>query len=369
MPAPYPVVILSSMNAVSRATVASALVCDLPNAVVIQHDLASATGGDLRRVSYDASGVVEDVSVHLDHTCLGCALREDIVPTLIRFAESGRWEHIVLALPSTAELAPVVTAISRAVVGGRPAAHRLGLAAVIATINAATLEAELLGDELLAERGQELTDDDRRGVGETLAHQIESADLVVCEDLTDDAVGDRARTLVRHLAPPTVRLCDPYRVPVRHVANGELEPALTRRLDDPWAVEPTREPDAHGVWTVDLRSWRPIHPERLVDDVELLGGGAHRSRGRFWVATRPSIACCWDGAGGQLSIGKAGGWHERPNTRIVITGAGGGGAEQRPALRAAFDRLLMTDAELARGLDYWAARSDALEPWLGPEYA
>jgi hypothetical protein len=35
-------------------------------------------------------------------------------------------------------------------------------------------------------------------------------------------------------------------------------------------------------------------------------------------------------------------------------------------VRRAFEAVLLTDAELARGLAWWRGRRDDLDPWLGP---
>jgi G3E family GTPase len=119
--------------------------------------------------------------------------------------------------------------------------------------------------------------------------------------------------------------------------------------------------DADGVWTLDLRSWRPLHPERLRHRIGDLGGGARRSRGRFWLPTRPSTTCCWDGAGGQLSIGSVGPWlGNQPSTRLVVTGI-----DDPSRVEAAFDEVLLSDAELAKGLSRWQGTDDGFDPWLG----
>lgn len=69
----------------------------------------------------------------------------------------------------------------------------------------------------------------------------------------------------------------------------------------------------------------------------------------------------WEGAGGQLSIGTTGTWCDPARTHLVLTGVG----IDPPALREVFETVLLTDAELARGLGWWAGRPDGLDPWLG----
>ncbi|HVN12507.1 MAG TPA: GTP-binding protein [Kineosporiaceae bacterium] len=135
------------------------------------------------------------------------------------------------------------------------------------------------------------------------------------------------------------------------------------------------------MWTVDLHSWRPVHPGRLFDRIEDLGAGPRRGRGRLRLANRPDEITLWDGAGGQLAIGstplRAGGpawlWTPdacaatapstgAPSSRLVITGVD----ERRDHVVRAFDQILLTDAQIARGRRWWRGRADGFGPWLGP---
>ena len=114
---------------------------------------------------------------------------------------------------------------------------------------------------------------------------------------------------------------------------------------------------------LDFRSERPFHPERLQETIAVLGGGPRRSRGCFWLPSRPAQVCQWDGAGGMLSIGPCDHWDEHgPLTRIVVVGLDDG----REQLVDAFRSCLLTDQELAERGAYWEVWRDGFEPWLGP---
>ena len=78
--------------------------------------------------------------------------------------------------------------------------------------------------------------------------------------------------------------------------------------------------DLTAAWTVDVDTWRPFHPLRLISHLEAIGGSA-------------DLACTWGDAA--------------PHTRVVITGVGDGICEVVEALESA----LMTDSELARESD------------------
>lgn len=56
--------------------------------------------------------------------------------------------------------------------------------------------------------------------------------------------------------------------------------------------------DCHGMWTLDLHSERPFHPERLIEFAEELAAERVCGRGCFWLVSRPDMVCSWETAGG-----------------------------------------------------------------------
>ena len=351
-----PVLVVASIDLVARQSFASGLLLDLPHAVVVTSDLDDGVAGDgLRRLVTDRDGIRYDDRTTLDHACLSCAVREDLVPTLAQLVEDGRWQQVVLALPVGADPRTVVDLLEHEI--RRGGCGRARLAAVVSLVGPDTLVEDLFGDDLLAERGLALGAADRRAVGEALAAQIECADLVATSVA---AVGTPA-TLLQHLTTSF----EPA-VSWNHLDGNEL---VRRRLD--WTTFRRRTDPLHlpaqlgrpdvDVWTLDLISSRAFHPDRLHERIEDLGRGAFRARGHFWLPTRPDTICLWDGSGGQLSIGARGSWYgQRPSTRLVVTGLD---PADRARVADAFAEVLLTAAETAAVGD-WAGRDDGFEPWL-----
>ncbi|WP_152190651.1 GTP-binding protein [Georgenia satyanarayanai] len=337
-----PVITLCTTDEVLRGSAAGALLCDIPGAVVLQHDIDVHTGA-LRRVVYDASGVRSDTERRLDHACASCATREDILPTLEELV-AQRPAAVVLALPTAIEAVPVLHAL-RTVPGAVPA----GVATVV---DLDALLDDLASGDRLGDRGLGAAPEDDRTIGEVVVGQLETADVVLVSGDGDE----RAQALVAHLVGPD-RLAPWYAVPTDRLLDARPDP----RRGDLLAVSATGAEPAEDVWTVDLSSWRPVHPERLMERAEELGGAAVRSKGHFWVASRPRLACAWDGAVGDVSIGRIGTWDGEPRTHLVVTGVGG---EPRRVVDA-FQEVLLTDVELAGGLGSWAGEGDGLDPWLG----
>ena len=349
-----PLIVVTGVDETAMDSALMSLSWDLANAVVVRHRI-DPRKQVLSRVVSDATGLIEHETTALDHACTSCALREDVLPTLERLAREHRWSAIVVGLPISMEAQQVTRAVSR----DRRLARRLRLAQLVSAVAAADVVDTLLCDTALAERGLHTGPDDDRGVGEVACAQVEACDLVVL----DGDPGPEGLDLVRALARPTA-----------HVASGadSLDPtALLAGRHTPAAAEawsfpidetPLAPLTGSLAWRLDLCSPRPFHPERLLENVESLGAGPHRSRGCFWVPTRPGALQHWAGAGGQLSIGTTGRWGARtPLTRIVLTGLGPTPSD----LPRAFEDLLLTPQEGLEDQRTWAVVEDGLEPWLG----
>jgi G3E family GTPase len=342
-----------AVEAMEATTIA--LQWDLANAVVVRHDI-DARAAILRRTVSDVTGVLEQDVVDLEHLCVSCAIREDIVPTLERLADLGRWEAIIAHLPVAAD----ARQICRMAAQDRRRLRRARVAAVVCAVDGIPVVDDLLGDALLRERGLQTAADDGRGVGEVFAGLIEYADLVAVVGAAGDAEVELLQALVR----PGARV----------LANGTHADAMdlvagprAHAPAEAWVSEVRRDPlsapePLERVWQLDLMTDRPFHPDRLFADLERIGGGPRRSRGCFWLPTRPGAVCAWDGAGGQLSVGVIGRWDAAPPlTRIVVTGLDDGAAD----IAAAFRRCLLDDAELAARGRYWEVAEDGFEAWLG----
>ncbi|WP_028709607.1 CobW family GTP-binding protein [Propionicicella superfundia] len=348
-----PVVLVSGVAAEPMAAVTVGMQWDLPSAVVVRHEIHPEQESLVRTIS-DAGGLRERVEIGVAHACVDCSIREDIVPTLERLAATGRWGAIVAHLPVTAEATQVCRVLGR----DPQAAPHARIAAVLVALDGETVREDLLGEDLLVERGLPVRMDDGRGVGETTSAMVEYADLVIAEGL-----GTEDRELIEVIARPDTRVVDT----ITAVAARDLLDLHHHEHSEDWVQVvrrgPLPAPSGEAAWVLDFSSDRPFHPDRLQERIATLGRGPRRSRGCFWLPSRPDQICQWDGAGGMVSIGPGEDWDGTgPLTRIVVIGMDDG----RDELTAAFRSCLLTDDELAERGPYWEVCADGLEPWLGP---
>ncbi|RRD05939.1 cobalamin biosynthesis protein CobW [Arachnia propionica] len=345
------IVLVAAFDQVARATATSALLFDLPDCLVIQHDLSPS--GELNRRIWDTTGVLECDSVTLGHGCVSCATREDLVPTLIRILDQRTWTNVVVSLPLTAAPEAVTWQVIEAIQDGSLPAQ---LAAVLTVVDETTVVDDVFGDATLEDLGLTLSAHDERAAGEAVCAQMDFADVVATLGPPDEAT----RTALSHLLGDRPG-CVIHELDADALMSRSHDFLSAQARVDPTGPHQHAAHDCNGVWTLVLSSDRPLHPGRLYEQVELIGAGRLRSRGRTWVPSRPEMVVAWDGAGGQLSIGDAGLWGDvLPHTRLVITGID---AADRGRVERAFHDILLTDWEM-HNVTNWEG-NDGLDLWLG----
>lgn len=350
-----PVLLVCGVQESAMLSAGISLQFGLPNPVAVRHVIDPAASTLTRTVS-DMAGTIEHEVIDLEHACVSCAIREDIVPTLERLASSGQWSSIVACLPVAAESVQVCR-----VLGWAPAnAPHVRIASVVTALDGSSVAEDLLGDALLLDRGLHTAQDDDRGVAEVGCAMVEYADAI---SLTTPCDGDEDALLAALARPGVPIVTDPWSLD----ASALVATSRDHEASEDWAAEVRRGPlpplHLPGAWRLDLRSERPVHPDRFAGELEILGGGPRRSRGCFWLPTRPTDICAWDAAGGQASVGSTQTWQpgQQPLTRIVVVGID----DDPDEISQAFHRCLLTDEEIATRGHVWNQPTDGLEPWLG----
>lgn len=343
-----PVVVLGGTDEADLSAAVLSAQLDLPDAVTLRLEL-DAEAGTVRRVVHDATGTVDDRTSLMEHACHSCALREELVPALLELAGADRWPAALVVLPLGAELLPVGTALGTDVLDERVPEH-LEMRAVTAVVDPAGLVERVVAGTGGPE-GAEVT--------AAVVAQLEYADVVVH---SGHEAAPQDLTLLRHLAradalhvDSTLAVDGPALLAMRHDVD------TASRCTSPLHRRPTGAEDADGITTVVLESWRPLHPHRLMEAMEPMVLASLRTRGAFWLPSRPDSVLAWDECCGQLRLGECARWDGKRRTHLVVTAH----VDDVEEVRAAFEHALMTDAEMVGAAERWVGRPDGFEEWAG----
>ncbi|MDX3230079.1 GTP-binding protein [Streptomyces sp. ME19-01-6] len=377
------VAIVAGLHADARRAAVEEILRTVPGSVALHHDLSAATGRAVRRTVRDATGPLDSGEAPLVNDCACCALREDMVPELLRLATGGGHRLAVVELWDSVEPQAMAAVIAAE---GAP----LALTGVATVIDPAMMVPYLANGDDLADVGLAAAPTDRRTVADTFARQLEYPTLIAVTDDTtcDEPADDGDLALLTQLTPGARQV---------RLDGGALGPALLEGFDveaaairqHPACPLLPQDSDEHGVSTLVWRRERPFHPGRLHAALEDLACAAARSRGRFWLADRPDTLLSWDAAGGALCVESAGpwlaalpdaawemvpaerrvaaslDWHPTHGDRcqhFTFTSPG----LDRDNLLALLDSCLLTDAEYTAGPAGWKHLSHAFDDLLDP---
>ena len=148
---------------------------------------------------------------------------------------------------------------------------------------------------------------DERSIGDLVSRQIEQADTVLLagQPAGDEWEAEQVRVLLHRLAPWSRHRDRGEPLPVPTGISGPVAP-LTRGLRG--RTVGVHEPvPSHGVVACVFRAGRPFHPARLHGALDDITQRVLRSRGHFWLASRPDLVMTWESADG-LTLAPVSGW-------------------------------------------------------------
>ncbi|WP_066293972.1 GTP-binding protein [Arthrobacter sp. B6] len=290
--------VISSLDALCRQQACEAAAAANPRAVVVLHDLLE-NGLVIRRV-FSQSILLERAETRLEHGCLSCTVRLDVVPTVERLLERGE-QAVIIGLPPAVSSEAAIGALRR----GLPRSVTVESAVLACAPD--TLEDHIWDHHTLFESGFTPVPEDNRTPGEFLMGELSFNDTVLLAEPAlvpvDPALRSRGIQLVRELAPHADVVADPREIrPGRH----DYQDALGRTV--PGSVRIPVAASASPFTTVTHRAERPLHPERFREALVSLAEGCCWLRGRLWIAAAPRCRIAIQGIGPRVWLENTGPW-------------------------------------------------------------
>lgn len=363
---------------------------------------------DMSEINIDGSEVQRNVSlnraeeklIEMSNGCICCTLREDLLDEVSRLAREGRFDYLLIESTGISEPLPVAETFTFRDENGISLADVARLDTMVTVVDGVNFMLDYQASESLATRGQTLGEDDDRSITDLLIEQIEFADVLLLSkiDLISASEREELMAILRRLnahaeivpmvmgAVPLKTILDTGRFDFERASQA---PGWLKELRG----EHVPETEEYGIASTAYRARRPFHPERFFAFIDRpwTNGKLLRSKGFFWLASKYKEAGSWSQAGGLMRHGMAGrwwrfvpqaGWPEDQESVASIMeqwSVEAGDCRQElvfigqhidfAKLTAELDSCLLTDAEMAVGVEGWQLMPDPFGPWQEEEAA
>lgn len=357
---------------------------------------------DMSEITIDAATVKNEISfnraeeklVEMSNGCICCTLREDLLEEIERLAHEGKYDYLVIESTGISEPLPVAETFTFADEDGKSLSEISRLDSMVTVVDALNFLKDYDEAKFLNEVGESLGEEDERSVADLLVEQVEFADILLISktDLVSEQELARLKSILQTLNTEAIQVpIEHGKVPLDKVLNtGRF--SFERAQQSPGWLKEMRgehvpETEEFGISSFSYEARRPFDPQKFYDFIHSkdIAGKLIRSKGFFWLATRPQLAGSWSQAGGMARYGAAGlfwkavpkeQWPEDPEylkaieeqwmepfgdmrQELVFIGQG----LNKNDIIERLDRCLLTDEQLIQGHHVWAEMPDPFPAW------
>ncbi len=280
---------------------------------------------DMSEVNVDARLVqegntlsrTEEKLVEMSNGCICCTLREDLIEEVAKLAQEGRFDYLLIESTGISEPLPVAQSFffdSEELKVNLSDISRLDT--LVTVVDAYNFHKDFGSVETVYDRQLNEDANDRRAIVNLLTDQLEFANVILINK-TDLVPRERVQELeavIRKFNTEAKIIKTAHsQVPLPEILNTGLFDYATTSQSAGWMQElygeHTPETEEYGITSFVFRDKRPFHPERFWQYINRdWDAGIFRSKGLFWLASRPNDAINWSQAGGSLRAEPAGVW-------------------------------------------------------------
>ncbi len=357
---------------------------------------------DMSEINIDSSIIQNEVSlnhseeklIEMSNGCICCTLREDLLEEVTKLAQQKRFDYLVIESTGISEPLPVAETFTFSDEDGVSLSDVANLDTMVTVVDAVNFMKDYEEAKYLKETGESLGDDDERSVADLLIDQVEFADIILISktDLADLDEIERLKAVIKTLNTKAKIISIAHgNIDINEVLNTGLFDFEKAQHAPGWLKEMrgehVPETEEYGISSFVYEARRPFHPRKFFDFLHSTEqyGKLIRSKGYFWLATRPEFAGQWSQAGGIAHYGFAGMFWKAvpkknwPDDKEYLTSIEkqwvepfgdmrqelvfiGQGLDQKSMIKS-LDKCLLNERDVLKGRSYWATLDDPFPAW------
>ncbi len=259
----------------------------------------------------------EEKLVEMSNGCICCTLREDLMVEVEKLAKEQRFDYLLIESTGISEPIPVAQTFSFASEDGQLDLSRFSYVDTMVTVvDGYNFLKDFSSPQYLTDRDLTNIEGDDRTIVNLLTDQVEFANVILLNKV-DLVTESELRNLydIIHKLNPNAHIIPTQnsQVPLHKVIDTGLFDFEEAEASAGWIQELENEhipeTEEYGIGSFLYRKSQPFHPERFLDFATAhFPSNIIRSKGLFWLASRPDQALIWGSAGGSLKTDPAGVW-------------------------------------------------------------
>jgi len=314
-----PVTVLSGFLGAGKTTLLNRVLNNREGrrVAVIVNDMSEVNiDADLVREGTELSRSEEKL-VEMSNGCICCTLRDDLLKEVRHLSEEGRFDYLLIESTGISEPLPVAATFDFRDEQGESLSDVARLDTMVTVVDAVNLLQDYASHDFLTDRGESLGDQDDRSLVSLLTEQIEFADVVILNKVSDAGPErtNSARKIIRSLnADAKIIETDHSEVEPGTILETGLFDFETAHEHPMWAKElygfanHVPEDEEYGITSFVYNARAPFDPAKLHAVLNGSLPGTIRAKGHFWIATRPDWAVEFSLAGAMSSVTPLGRW-------------------------------------------------------------
>lgn len=280
---------------------------------------------DMSEVNVDADIIekqgglsrTEEKLVQLSNGCICCTLRDDLLTEVNRLADMNAFDYILIEATGIAEPLPIAQTFSYIDERmGINLTDKCRLDTMVTVVDAANFLKDFGSPDTVASRKLSDIPQDERTIVDLLVDQIEFANVIVLNktDLLSEEKVKEVEDILKRFNPEAKIVKSSFsKVDLKEVLDTGLFDFEKSSMSAGWIKElqgeHIPETEEYGISSFVFRDSRPFHPDRLLENIENIWDDTIlRSKGMFWIISRPNDAIMWGQAGGSCRIEGATKW-------------------------------------------------------------